>query len=306
MTNELGELEGKDTTRLLKCGADPVRWLCVRPSHLVEGAKALLEQLDPGALIVCESNSLRKVIEPGLFIIVQRSGQQKLKPSCRRVQHHADVVARFDGEGFDISTEDIDVRGGRWTVRRKATAIVLAGGKSRRMGQDKAMLPFEGRPMIEHVVDQLKPHFTEIVISSSDPEKYSFLGLEIVKDRIPDQGPMMAIASVLERATNDINFMIPCDVPTLPIDLLYRMFRQARLGGEIVVPITDDGHYEPLFAMYGTSIRERLDHALEQGVRRIIRVYDICDTREITVRDGEELVNVNTVEDYERIQGSSG
>lgn len=305
VTDEKGALEGKDTTRLLSCGADPVRWLCVRPSHLAEGATALLEPIDAGSFIVCESNSLRKVVEPGLFIIVQRSDQEKLKPSCRAVQQQADIVVRFDGESFDFSSEDIGVRGGRWTVRRQATAIVLAGGKSRRMGRDKALLPIEGRPMIEHVIDQLRPHFTEIIISSSDPEKYAFLGLEIVPDRIPDQGPMMAIASVLARATNDINFVVPCDVPTLPIDLLYRMFRQARLGAEVVVPITDEGRYEPLFGIYGARIRGRLDRALDQGMRRIIRIYDDCETRLIAVRRGEELVNLNTVADYERIQGSS-
>ena len=76
------------------------------------------------------------------------------------------------------------------------------------MGQDKALLPVAGRSLIEHLVDQLRPHFAEILVSANDPERYAFLGLKVVADRHPDVGPMEAVASALEQSPCEQNFIV--------------------------------------------------------------------------------------------------
>lgn len=303
LTEEKGEFEGKDSTRLLESGARPVYWLWVRASHLATGARVLLERLGSEAIAVCESNSLRRAVEPGLFVIVHRQGERDLRPSCRELWPLADLVVRFDGEGFDPPPADFGLVDGRWTVRRRATAIVLAGGRSARMGRDKALLPVSGRPMIEHVVSQLRPHFSQILVSADDAAKFDFLGLEVVPDRRPGEGPMMAVASALERSENDLNFAVACDVPILPTPLLMRLLREARSGADIVVPVTPESRYEPLFAVYRKRVKPLLDRALDRGARRIVGIYDACDTRTVELGEGEGPRNVNTLADYESLTG---
>ncbi len=272
LTVEHGEAEGKDTTRLHEAGARPVYWLCVRPSRLEDGARSLLGETSASSLTVVESNSLRHVIEPDLFLIVRREGEKRIKRSCRLVRQLADEELCFDGETFDPAPENIDVVEGRWVFRRQATAVVLAGGESSRMGRDKALLPVEGKPLIEHIVDQLRPHFSEILISANEVDRYRFLGLDVVPDRSPGNGPMMAVASALRRAEHDLSFVISCDVPRVPLGLLTTLLRMARSGADVTVPLNPESRYEPLFAVYRKSVADILDRALSQGERRLFAV----------------------------------
>jgi molybdopterin-guanine dinucleotide biosynthesis protein A len=306
LVEQRGQLEDEDTRRLLESGARPVYGLCVKRSHLDEGAQLLAERLGPDSVSVCLSSSLRRVVEPGLFVIVQRQGGQDVTAASDAVWPLADLVVRFDGRVFDPAPEDFGLVDGAWTVRRQATAVVLAGGQSTRMGRDKALLPVSGRPMIEHIVSQLRPHFSQILVSADDASKFSFLGLEVVPDRRPKQGPMMAISSALERSRNDLCFVVSCDVPRLPVPLIMRLLREARSGADVVVPVTHDSLYEPLFALYRRRIQPLLDRALEQQVRRIVRIYEDCDVKTVQLAEGEGPLNVNTPADYERFAREQG
>jgi molybdopterin-guanine dinucleotide biosynthesis protein A len=301
LTEERGHVGGKDTTRLLAAGASPVYWLCARPSYLGEGTSELMASVPRDAALVVESNSLRRVVEPGLFVLVQHEQSRKIKPSCREVWPFADAVVRFDGERFDHLPEAFSLVDGRWALRRHATAIVLAGGKSSRMGRDKALLPIGDLTMIEYIVAQLRPHFSQILVSSNDPERYAFLGLEVVPDRSLGKGPMMAVASTLERASYDLSFVIPCDVPRVHIPLMNRLLRAGLAGAEVAVPVTPESHYEPLFAVYRRSVRTLLDRALAKGERRLYSVYDDCDTAYFQMREADQLHNVNTTAEYEKM-----
>ncbi len=304
LLNETGEHEGKDTARLLAAGAKPVWWLCAREDHLSEAARALTKVLPDGPAI-CESNGLRQVVEPGLFIIVQRDDRQNIKRSCRLQWDKADAILTFDGQSHSAALDDFTFVNNRWALKRKLTAIVLAGGQSTRMGRDKALLPVAGRTMIEHIVEQLRPHFDEILISANDPDRYAFLGLEVVPDARPGLGPMAAIAASIARARHEQCFVIPCDAPTVPLGPLYRLLRRARRGSDVVVPLTPESHFEPLFAIYSRRLAPKLNRALERGERGIVKVYDECETQTLRLGVGEELRNVNTVAEYEQFLGDS-
>jgi molybdopterin-guanine dinucleotide biosynthesis protein A len=264
-------------------------------------AGALADRIGPTTVSLCESNGLRRVVDPGLFAIVRRRGRGRVERACRSVWPLADVVVSFDGERHDPPADAFGLVDGRWTIRREATAIVLAGGRSSRMGRDKALLPVGGRTMIEHVVDQLRPHFAEILVSAGEPERYTFLGLEIAVDHKPGLGPMAGVASALARSRHEVNFVVSCDLASVPVDLMSRLLREARTGADVIVPVTANSHYEPLFAVYRRRVRPLLERALEGGARKLDSIYDGCETRTMPLRADEVLRNINTAGDYRRL-----
>jgi molybdenum cofactor guanylyltransferase len=181
-----------------------------------------------------------------------------------------------------------------------ATAVILAGGSSRRMGRDKGLLPVHGRPLIEHVARQLIPRFAEVLVSSAAPDAYAFLGLPVVVDREHDQGPLMAIASVLEVARHDRLLVVPCDVPELPLDFLATLLDLADESVDAVVPINAEGVYEPLLAVYRRSFLAIANEALAAGERTLPRLYPHCRLRTPAMPESIVLRNLNTPEEYRR------
>jgi len=115
ITQEHGQPPAKDTSLMLAAGAERVYWLRVMRRRLAEGTAALIERIGAGTVCICESNSLRRVVEPGLFIIVKRKDDKKLKRSAREVLHLADRVVIFEDPGFDVSAADLELQGGTWT-----------------------------------------------------------------------------------------------------------------------------------------------------------------------------------------------
>ena len=178
----------------------------------------------------------------------------------------------------------------------KITAIILAGGGSRRMGQDKALLMYRGKPLVQHVYDQLNGLFPEIILSANDPEKFQFLDVKVVPDRLTDQGPLVAIASALAESTTEYNFVIACDIPELDFALFDQLL-QAVKGHECAVPMTGLGRYEPLFGVYRKSMTPHLERLIENGVRAMKEALGHCRTGLVPI-DDDRLKNLNTPEDY--------
>ena len=290
----------KDTSRLLRAGAEQVYWLRVRDTHMNEGLAALYHQIDPRTPLICESNSIRCAVEPGLFLMVKDKRSSEFKPTARAVADLADRTVLSDGERFDLDPDTISLHASGWKLREPATAIVMAGGASTRMGQDKSLLSIEGRPMIQHVCDQLRDHFDEVVVSANDPAKYAFLGLRVVPDRQPDMGPLMGLASALSSATHELALAVACDIPNIDINLIHRMLNLAA-DHDVVVPrtTTSDGiRMEPLFAVYRRSTADRMLELLEQGERRIRCLFDTPRVRFIDMETDATPKNLNTKEDY--------
>jgi molybdopterin-guanine dinucleotide biosynthesis protein A len=179
-----------------------------------------------------------------------------------------------------------------------ASAIVLAGGLNSRMGRDKALLEIDGVTLIERIVAQLKSVFNEIIISARNRDDYAFLGLRVVPDRVSGQGPLMAIASSLTASSNDFNFVVSCDIPSLPIDLVALLLREAR-NGDGAVAVTSDGKYEPLFAVYRKSMGLAAEEALRRGDRRVTAMYRDRMIRSVRMKRGAALKNINTMADYQ-------
>jgi len=304
ITEETDRHSRKDTGRLLTAGADKAYWLRVMRTHLCQGLTALLETVGRDTVLICESNSLRQVVEPGLFLIVDRTDHKPWKPSAQQVRPHADRIVLSDGESFDLDLNRLQLAGTRWLLTEDATALVLAGGRSRRMGTDKNMLLIGGQPMIGHICRQLHGTFTRVLISANDTEKFSFLGLDVVPDRIPDKGPLMAVVSALEASDSELNLVVGCDVPRIRLPVVRRMLAEAE-GVDIVIPVTQDGREQPLFAVYRRSIRRRMAAALESGARRFTDICRLCRVRRIELGDAGWFANLNTMADYERFRSGT-
>lgn len=287
----------KDTCRMSAAGAEQVFWLRALKAHLEDGMSALVDAVGNDAICVCESNSLRKVVEPGLFIMIESREGQEPKASAVEVGRYADMSVSFDGAEFDFDIEDIGLAEGKWSYRAKATAIIMAGGESTRLGQDKSMLDVAGQPMIKHIYDQLRPHFNQILISANDISKYSFVGAEVVADRIAGQGPLMGIASVMEASANEMNFVIACDIPQVDTFLMRRMLRECR-DCDGAVPRLGGYCYEPLFAVYRKSMLAAMNKLLASGKRKIDEVYKHCRISYIDIADSQRPGNINTMADY--------
>jgi len=300
ITEETNKSSGKDTGRLLAAGASRVFWLRVLKTHLEGCIKALLDIIGPDAVSICESNSLREMVEPGVFLMVKGPNVKVWKSSANEVIQYADKIIVSDGSSFDFDLDRIKLINGKWMIQEQATAIIMAGGSSSRMGVDKSMLPIKGRPMIERISEQLRGAFSQILVSANEVDKYSHLGFEIVSDKIPGEGPLMGIASALQASNNELNFVVACDIPGIDIRFVRRMLAEAD-GFDIVVPKVDDGKYEPLFAVYRKSALIAINDVLSSGRRKISDVFGRCRVKYIEL-DTERFVNLNTMAEYEEFQ----
>lgn len=299
LTEEKTGPSGKDTIRMLEAGAHRVFWLKAKSRYLEEAVTALCRSLDTGACIICESNSCRRVLDPGMFLVIQKSGSRTFKRSCRDVVNNADRTLTFYGNGWNLSPDRLTFSEERWFCPEDASAIILAGGKSRRMGRDKSLLPVYGKPMIERIATQLRGNFKDILISSNSSGKYSFLGLPVIPDRKVDMGPLMGIMSTLAHSQSDLNFVTGCDIPEIRMPIVRRMLQEAADGYDIVIPMSENKQFEPLFAVYRKSVVPHCQLLLARGHRKISDLFHRVRVRYIPFDGSDWYENLNTPGDFE-------
>ncbi|MHC4158028.1 MAG: molybdenum cofactor guanylyltransferase [Planctomycetota bacterium] len=297
ITQETDPASGKDTSRLLAAGAEKVFWLRVMKTSLKQALAVLLDVVGPDSVLVCESNSLRHVVEPGLFIMVKKSDEKAVKDSAKQVIKLADEIIAPDCHGFGIDLDKIKLVDGKWRIISDATAIIMVGGQSRRMGVDKSLLTLNNKPMVEAIYEQLHGSFSQILISSNEKEKLAFLGLKVVPDKQIGQGPLMGIASALEASANELNFVIACDIPYVDLRCVREMLKEAG-GVDIVVPTLGQGRYEPLFAVYRKSSLKAINEVLSVGQRKISDIFQHCKVKYIDLDLPQNFVNINTMAEY--------
>jgi molybdenum cofactor guanylyltransferase len=187
---------------------------------------------------------------------------------------------------------------------RDATAVVLAGGKSSRMGRPKSLLPFDGEPLIVHIVRALKCMFAETVIVAAPDQELPDLPATLVRDEVAYQGPVGGIYYGLKVATGKFCFVTSCDVPFLnPALISYLTSRISHY--DVVVPFWED-RFQPLHAVYRTSVRPLLEEQLNRGELRPVYLFDkvqTCKIEEDAIRrfdpEGLSFLNMNTPKDYE-------
>jgi molybdopterin-guanine dinucleotide biosynthesis protein A len=194
--------------------------------------------------------------------------------------------------------------------------VVLAGGRSRRMGTEKAILQLGSETLIETVVHRLQPLFENVIVSTADGHSFSRLDLTEVADIYPDCGSLGGLYAGLSAATSDYVFAVACDMPLVNLVLVRRMISLSE-GFDVVVPRTcpentAEGepklvYLEPLHAVYGKSC---LNHMEELLGRKELRIFDLFDKVMVRYVEADEIravdpdmlsfFNVNTPADLER------
>jgi molybdenum cofactor guanylyltransferase len=194
---------------------------------------------------------------------------------------------------------------------------VLAGGGSTRFGQDKALVEFDGKPMLAHMVELLRgvTKRTKVVAVRG---KYEAFGVEIVEDRWPGEGPLGGIITALEDAAgsaarSEWNQIVSCDMPFLTREwLTFLCERTAKSEAQVVLPHSGHGP-EPLCACYRTDAAGALRAAFESGVRKVTQGLQHVTTEVLDEADwkrfdsaGRLFWNMNTPADYEEASRNLG
>ncbi|GAB5398458.1 MAG: molybdenum cofactor guanylyltransferase [Aureisphaera sp.] len=182
------------------------------------------------------------------------------------------------------------------------TGIILAGGKSKRMGHDKALLPFKGKPFLQHIIDALKPLVNDIIIVS-DRTEYDQFGERRVDDLVKNAGPLAGLYSGLYHTETENNIVVSCDVPLLKPSLLQRLITENETEYDAVQFQIEDKTM-PLIAMYKKRCMHSCYHLLESGERRL-RVFVIgLNTHTIVLDEvtAIQATNVNTKKDLKQLK----
>ena len=161
-------------------------------------------------------------------------------------------------------------RTGRYTFLMaplNITGFVLAGGKSTRMGRDKALLQLEGCTLLEHALGTLRQVCSEVVVLGSR-EHYAGFGAEVVEDIFPGCGPLGGIHAALSRATTEFNLIIAVDTPFLSADFLRYMAQRAIQSGAVVTTPEIAGFKQPLCSVYSHEFLPIAERALLAGQNR--------------------------------------
>jgi len=150
------------------------------------------------------------------------------------------------------------------------TVIIQAGGESRRMGQDKALMPFLGKPLIARAVQRLAPVADELIVTTNKPDSYRFLGLPLHPDILPGRGALGGLYTALESANNPFAAVVACDMPFASPRLIKAMQSALlRSQADLAIPLTEGGR-EPFHAVYRReSCLPPILQALEAGKWRV-------------------------------------
>ncbi|SET27277.1 molybdenum cofactor guanylyltransferase [Natronincola peptidivorans] len=195
-------------------------------------------------------------------------------------------------------------------TKESVSAVVLAGGGSTRMGQNKALLQLGDKTMIERIIEGLKPLFNEIIVITNHPEEYPMIkDILFVKDemKLEEKNSLVGIYTGLLAAKNPYAFIVPCDMPFLDQNLIQHMLQQLE-GEDIVIPFIE-GHYQPLHAIYGKGCIEPIKELLEKRRYKITSFFGQVKIKTIdeeTImrfsKDMKCFLNVNTYDAYLKIQ----
>ena len=182
------------------------------------------------------------------------------------------------------------------------TGIVLAGGQGRRMGGvDKGLQALRGKPMIEWVLERLKPQVAEVIVNANQNiDKYEAYAHRVVRDEIGGfAGPLAGLHAGLKFARHPIVVTVPCDSPFLPADLVGRL--QAALGENQLAVAKTGEQPHPVFSLMKRDVRESLEAFLAQGGRKIDAWYAALRVVEVHFDDeADAFRNINTLEELRR------
>ncbi|MCX5807428.1 MAG: molybdenum cofactor guanylyltransferase [Proteobacteria bacterium] len=190
------------------------------------------------------------------------------------------------------------------------SCAILAGGKSLRMGRDKATLPVGTKLLINMVHDEAKKVFKEIIVISNHHERITGIDAPIFKDILPLQSPIVGIASALLYADTPYVFVLPCDAPFVSEESIEYMIDKAH-GEDLIIPRSKGG-YEPLYAIYSRSCIPHLFKLIAQNNLKVRGLFPFISVKVLEehpyfINNGYSVfTNINAINDLAIIQNQEG
>ena len=184
------------------------------------------------------------------------------------------------------------------------TVAILAGGRSKRMGSDKALLTIEGIPLLQRVINAAHTLADARIIISNSPTTHSPFLWPLFPDRFPDAGPLGGLATALHHATTSHLLLLACDMPNLTPPLLQYLIDQPRASHGVIIPEDENG-LQPLCAVYSRSVLPLAEDTIEQGQLSMQTFVGRIDARVVNREkwdshsEGHDpFANFNTPEEY--------
>lgn len=161
------------------------------------------------------------------------------------------------------------------------TGIILAGGKSSRMGTEKGLQKLCGKPLITYAAEALSGICSEILISSSYEAYHSF-GFKVVPDVFPGIGPMGGIYSALKQSRTEKNLVLSCDLPFVTIALMSYILKNSE-GYQVTVPWQGSQHFEPLCGFYNRAVLKKVRNYIEKGNYKLPDLFEEINMNKLII-----------------------
>jgi molybdenum cofactor guanylyltransferase len=193
--------------------------------------------------------------------------------------------------------------------KENITAVILAGGQGRRMGgQDKGLILFNGRPIIEILIESLRAQQLGVLINANrNQPAYRAYGYPVIGDELEDyQGPLAGFAAAMASVKTDYILTLPCDSPILAENFVANFIDAQDKQNSSVCVAHDGERLQPVYALLETRLLDDLIQFLGSGERKIDRWYGLHDYVQVDFSaDTTMFQNINTPEDQQRMQQTS-
>lgn len=190
------------------------------------------------------------------------------------------------------------------------SVVIQAGGQSSRMGEDKALKPFLGKPLIERVIERLSPIADEVIVTTNRPADYEFLSLRLIPDLKPGRGALGGLYTAIASANHPFVAVAACDMPFASKSFFESAYHLlVKEEADVVIAKTDEG-YEPFHALYRReTCLSAIESAIDADLWKVIAWFPQVKVRvlspdELKIFDPSGLCfwNVNTPEEFEKAE----
>jgi molybdenum cofactor guanylyltransferase len=182
------------------------------------------------------------------------------------------------------------------------TGIILAGGRSERMGSDKGLMVWKGKPLVQYSIEALRPFCYHIIISTNN-DKYAGFGFPLLKDEYPNIGPMGGLHAGLKASKTEHNLFLPCDMPLINEEVI-RLLLQNSENYQAVVPVVDKQFF-PVCSYYHSSVLPMLEQEIKAGLYKTILFLQRLRFKELLItglRLKKLFFNINTIDDFNHLK----
>ncbi len=186
--------------------------------------------------------------------------------------------------------------------KKNITGIILSGGKSSRMGEDKGLLNLNGKPFMSHVIEALVPFVDDIIIVS-DHKRHDVFGVKRITDKLKNAGPLSGLYSGLAYSTTSLNIILSCDIPRIDASILSLMVNAKTEENDVVI-VASKGKVMPLIGIYEKRCEKTIVKLLNNGERRLQTALKALNVKTILLAEhlADYTVNINTKEELNQLK----